>query len=264
MPVPDNATVCGLVTALSATLSCATREPFATGVKVTLTVQLEPAVSVDPQVVVLTAKSPLIVPARVMPEMARVPGSLFLIVTILAALVFPTLVAGKFKLEGVTVTGRIPVPVKLTDCGLLLALSVMASVADLAPTAPGVKTTLTVQVRPAPRVPPHVVPDLAKSLAFAPVKEAPESVKAVGSLFLIVTVFAALVVPTVVAGNFSAGGSDCDRQNSGSDQAHRLRTVAGAISNAQRGRSCSNRSWSKDNADGAGCFHRKCCPTCGS
>jgi hypothetical protein len=41
-PVPDRETVCGLPAALSATLTVAVREPIASGVNVTLIVQLDP------------------------------------------------------------------------------------------------------------------------------------------------------------------------------------------------------------------------------
>ena len=47
--------------ALSATLSVALRVPVAAGVKVTLIVQLEPAATLDPQVLVCV-KSPALVP----------------------------------------------------------------------------------------------------------------------------------------------------------------------------------------------------------
>jgi hypothetical protein len=49
------------------------------------------------------------------PESVKKVGRLFLIVTVFAALVTPTFVAGNFSAVGVKVTGRIPVPVKLTD-----------------------------------------------------------------------------------------------------------------------------------------------------
>ncbi len=163
--------------------------------KVTLTVQLEPAVRESPHVVVLTAKSPPSVPAGVMPEMARVPGRLFLIVTILTALVVPTVVTGNFKLEGLTVTGRIPVPVKLTDCGLLLALSVIASVADLAPTASGAKTMLMVQEAFTFSVCPQVAADCWKSLGLVPTTVHEMPVTTTPVLFVSVTFFAVLVLP---------------------------------------------------------------------
>jgi hypothetical protein len=54
-------------------------------------------------------------------------------------------------------TGKaVPLPVRVTVCGLLLALSVMVSVPGREPVAVGVKVTLTVQVAPAASDVPHV------------------------------------------------------------------------------------------------------------
>ena len=50
-------------------------------------------------------------------------------------------------------------PDKATVWGLVIALSEILRVATREPFAVGVIVILTVQVRPAPRVPPHVVPD---------------------------------------------------------------------------------------------------------
>jgi hypothetical protein len=90
-PVPERLTVWGLVIALSLIFSTATRLPFAVGVNVILTVQLLPAASVVPQVVADWAKSPAFAPVNVLPDILRVVGRLFLIVTIFAALLVPTL-----------------------------------------------------------------------------------------------------------------------------------------------------------------------------
>ena len=51
-PVPERLRVCGLPVALSATLRVALRVPVAAGLKVTLIVQLAPAATLDPQVLV--------------------------------------------------------------------------------------------------------------------------------------------------------------------------------------------------------------------
>jgi len=54
-------------------------------------------------------------------------------------------------------TGKaVPLPVRLTVCGLLLALSVMVRVPGREPVAVGVKVTLIVQVAPAASDVPHV------------------------------------------------------------------------------------------------------------
>jgi hypothetical protein len=53
----------------------------------------------------------------------------------------------KAKLVGERLaTGAVPVPVKLTVCGLLVALSVKVNVAARLPLVVGVNVTLTVQV----------------------------------------------------------------------------------------------------------------------
>ncbi len=65
MPVPERLTVCGLPLALSVMLTEAVRVPVAEGVKVTLIVQLAPAATELPHVLVC-AKSPALVPVTAM------------------------------------------------------------------------------------------------------------------------------------------------------------------------------------------------------
>ena len=60
-PVPVRVAVCGLPVALSVTATAAARVPDAAGTNVTLIVQLAPAATDVPQVL-LWAKSPLLVP----------------------------------------------------------------------------------------------------------------------------------------------------------------------------------------------------------
>jgi hypothetical protein len=61
----------------------------------------------------------------------------------------PTVWLLKVRLEGETeAAGATPVPLKLTVCGLPLALSLMESDALRVPTAIGVNVTLIVQVFP--------------------------------------------------------------------------------------------------------------------
>ena len=66
MPVPVRLTACGLPVASSAIESEAARLPLAAGVKVTLIVQLAPAATLDPQVLVWV-KSPALEPEIEMP-----------------------------------------------------------------------------------------------------------------------------------------------------------------------------------------------------
>jgi hypothetical protein len=67
------------------------------------------------------------------------------------------------------ITSWLPVPERLTDCGLPLALSVMVSVADDELSADGVYVTATVHVPPAATELPQVFPTSAKLLALVPV-----------------------------------------------------------------------------------------------
>ena len=60
-----------------------------------------------------------------------------------------------------------PVPERLTDWGLPVALSVMARAAVRLPLAAGLKVTLMVQLEPAARLDPQLL-DWAKSLALTP------------------------------------------------------------------------------------------------
>ena len=70
-----------------------------------------------------------------------------------------------------------PVPVRLTVCGLPVALSVIVTAAVRAPLAAGVNVTLIVQFAPAPTELPQVLV-WAKSLAFVPVRARLEIVSA--------------------------------------------------------------------------------------
>ena len=79
VPVPERLTVWGLPAALSVTMTAAVRVPCAAGLKVTLMVQLAPAATLDPQLLVW-AKSLALVPETAMlvtlksalPELVRV------------------------------------------------------------------------------------------------------------------------------------------------------------------------------------------------
>ena len=91
-PVPLRATDCGLLLALSVMETVALRLPLVVGVKVTLMVQFDPAASVLDPVgqVVVWAKSPALVPARLMLLMVRAALPLLVSVTVWAALVVLT------------------------------------------------------------------------------------------------------------------------------------------------------------------------------
>jgi hypothetical protein len=94
-------------------LSAPVRVPVAVGVNVTLTVQLAgEGASEVPQLVLSTAKSPL---AAMESDVDPVP--VFFTVTVLAALVVPTVCLANVSLVGVAVTTTLaafPVPVSFT------------------------------------------------------------------------------------------------------------------------------------------------------
>jgi len=109
-PVPVKLMVCGLPDALSTMLTEPVREPVAVGLNVTLMVQLAPARTAPPQVVVC-AKSPLaemlVILSDALPELVSV--------TDCAALGVPTVWELKVRLEGDKVTagaggGVVPPP----------------------------------------------------------------------------------------------------------------------------------------------------------
>lgn len=79
----------------------------------------------------------------------NVSARLFVMVTIFAALVPPTLSLPKARVVGERVTAAKPVPVKLTICGELVALSVTEMFPVKAPVVVGTNVTLIVQLTPA-------------------------------------------------------------------------------------------------------------------
>lgn len=115
-------------------------------------------------------------------------------VTDLVELVEPIAVVLKLREPADSVTGAVPVPVRVTVCGLLIALSAMLRVPVAAPNATGVKVTPTRQFAPAAMLIPQVLLAMAKGLPVD--MEMPVSVSAVLSLLVTVTVFTALVLAT--------------------------------------------------------------------
>lgn len=99
---------------------------------------------------------------------------------------------------------HLPVPVKLTDCGLVTALSLTDNIPERVPVAEGLNLMLMVQLAPAFRVVPQVVADCRNSATFALLMLIPVNV--VARLFFKVITCAALVVPTVCAANVSVAG----------------------------------------------------------
>src|SRR5579859_4104538 len=152
-PVPLNETAWGLFEALSVMVSAPLRDPVAVGVKLALTVQLELAAKLVPQLLVC-AKSPL----AWIPLILIAVGPGFDTVTGCETLVLPSACAAKPSVVGVTLrTVLAPVPVSDTVCGLPAALSVMERVPVRVPVPVGVKTTLTVQLALVARLAPQLL-----------------------------------------------------------------------------------------------------------
>jgi hypothetical protein len=178
------------------------RAPAAVGLNVTLIVQLAPTARLVPHVFVC-AKSPvaaieLIVAALVPP---------FVIVVVWAAVVEPTTVAAKPRLAGLAESagpGAVPLPLRLTFVGPLGSLVVTVSVPVRDPFAVGWKVTLTEHEAFAARLAPHVF-----VCAKSPVIETPETVSELEPVFVIVVVWAPLVVPVVTEPKLSAVGLAC-------------------------------------------------------
>src|SRR2546427_358674 len=177
MPVPVRVIVCGLPGASSTMFSVALRIPVASGVKLTLIVQLAPGATEPAPLgqVLPAAKAKSAACAPVMVMLVRFSGAspLLVSVTFCAALVVPTRCSPNALLvaESVAVGGVTPVPVSDTDCGLPAASSGMVTVAGRAPAAGGGEGGLRTQLAPAASVAPlmQVVPEAsAKSPALVP------------------------------------------------------------------------------------------------
>ena len=160
LPVPLRLTVCWLpdvLLLLSVTTRLAVRVPGAVGVKLTLTVQLLLAASELAQVVV-SAKSPALAPENARPLMVRAALPELLNVKAWTELVVPTVWLLKVRLEvDSAAAGALPVPLRLTVCGLPLALSAIPREAVRDPVPAGVNVTLRAQLLPAATELPQVL-----------------------------------------------------------------------------------------------------------
>jgi len=154
---------CGLPPPLSAIDTLALRAPVLVGLNLSVIVQLFPASTDVPQLL-LSMKSPGLLPPRVIPLIARVVLPTLVSVTVLGVLVVPTFVAGKATLVADNLTS-VPTPVKLMVWGLSLALSVIVTLPVRVPMAVGVKVTAMVQLRPIRTELPQVLVSLKSPLA---------------------------------------------------------------------------------------------------
>lgn len=150
-PVPVRLITCGLLLAPSVIVIAPVLVPAAVGENVMLIVHFVFAASDVPHVFV-SPKSP---DATIL-VMATLTDSLFVKFAVLALLVEPTNVPPNVMLEGNAVIANTPVPVKLTVCGLPLALSENVNVPLTVPATVGVNVTLVVHFAPAATELPHV------------------------------------------------------------------------------------------------------------
>jgi hypothetical protein len=178
---------------LSVMVRVADRVPLAVGANVTLTVQLPFAARELPQVVV-SPKSVELAPEIAMPLIDKATLPVLFRVKLCAALVVPTVWLPNTRLVAVMpAIGLLPVPARLTVCGLPPALSAMLTEAVRFPMPPGVNATLIVQLAFAATEPGHVLVT-AKSPGSVPVAPILVIAKAPFPLLVSVTVWAALVV----------------------------------------------------------------------
>ncbi len=110
----------------------------------------------------------------------------------------PTVRLENSRLAGEAVTGKEPVPVRLTVCGVFVALSLNVSVPAREPVVIGVNVMLIVQVAPAPMLAPQVLVAIEKS----PLEEIPENASGVFLRFVSMTDFAVLTFPTATVPKF--------------------------------------------------------------
>jgi hypothetical protein len=150
VPSPDRVMDCGLAGALSEIVMAPARGPVAVGVKVTEMVQVAFLATPVPQVSV-SAKSPL---ALMLVNISVVLPTL-VTVTLCLPLVEPT----NWFPKGTAVAERlmagpngVPEPMRVTDCGLSPALSMMTREPTRVPVAVGVNVTLMEQDALAARV----------------------------------------------------------------------------------------------------------------
>jgi hypothetical protein len=179
-------------------LRVARRKNLALGAKLTLTVQLVPEASVEPQVLICV-KSVGLMPVIEIDVMVKVPGPTFVTVTLWLVLVVPTVCEANVRLAGLTAT-MVPVPLSATLCGLPGALSVTVRLALRTAAIWGRKFTPTVHEADADKVVPQVFDAIAKSDALFPVMAMLLMVSVVVPLFLTVTVWVAEVAKSRVTG----------------------------------------------------------------
>jgi hypothetical protein len=207
VPLPVNATLCGLPAALDGMPSVALRAVSAAGVKVTLIVQFAPGAT-DAPLQFVDANSPALVPVTVIVPRVRVALPVFEIATVFAALVVPTtwlLNASVVVVRAAAGVGAdTPVPVRLTVLVAGDALWPIVTVALRTPMAIGLNTALTVHdCAGASASAAAQVPLRAKSPACVPPSVTDDSTRFAVPLLVSVAVIVAELVCTTWLPNAS-------------------------------------------------------------
>ena len=144
--VPASSTDCGLPGSVPLIARLANLDPPDVGANVTLTVQLAPAASEPPQLLV-SAKSELSGPARLIPLMLNLEFPVLTSVTGKGLLLVPIACDGKMARAGLAVSAGplTPIPVSGMATGLALVLSLSVIVPASDPVLVGEKLTVMAQ-----------------------------------------------------------------------------------------------------------------------
>jgi hypothetical protein len=196
IPLPDRATVVGLLLALLVMVTAPARDPAAVGVNRTVTVQDAPTASVAQLLVWLKS------PDAATPETVAEVVPVLVTVTVWVGAEAPTTVPAKDRLDGFGLTigpGATPVPDSGTE--LVIPAAVTVSVPVREPLAAGRNVTLTVHDAPAAMLLPQL---------FVWVKSPVIATEVTGAaalpLFVTVTACAALAPPVATVPKPTAVG----------------------------------------------------------
>ena len=195
-PVPLNAMLCGDPAALSVIVTAAVKAPLIVGAKCPCIVHSAPTARLAPQLLANTNEEAS-APVTAMLEIVSATAPVFVNVTYCDPLIEPTFVDPNERLVADRVTGGTrPVPLSAMLCGDPATLSVIVTAAVNAPTAVGAKCPWIVQVAPAARLDPQLLPN-TKDEAPAPVTAMLVIDNADSPLLVSTTYCDALAAPTV-------------------------------------------------------------------
>jgi hypothetical protein len=181
--VPVSVAVCGLLGALSAIRKVALKFPERLGANATLMLHVALTANVFPQVRDVMMNWPGLVPASPIELMFRIALPVLARTNVCEGLVVRRGTVPKFQDAGLSETPAcMPVPVRVTNCGLVISESVMVSVPVRTPVVVGAKTTFTRQLLPGARLPPQLL--LSEKFGL---QEKPVKVSVVVPTFAIVT-----------------------------------------------------------------------------